>query len=1690
MDDSWLKRGEIRRRRARKVVLSLGSAAICALAWYVHRRQMTRIDGTHLLYLPVVLGCLWFGWRGLAVAVVGGACLILTHFIGSPPSNPLEHDILRMIVLGVVGAAVAALRQQRATAQQEVRRLERQLIKRRESSEAEFDILNCRVNRQLDDLRAMSESARQGDAEKERILDSLGEHVTYLDREMRVRWANQAVCDWAGLSRDAVVGRRCHDIWTQARGPCPECPVAEALKTGQVCESEKATDDGRRWFLKGYPITDEHGNVIAAVEVALDVTERKRAEQQVVDEKCLSESLIDAVPALFYVLNEQGHLVRWNKNLERLSGYSAKEVGRMRMLDFVDKPQKDRVARAIREGFTEGQASVEAELRTKSGELIAFRFTGQRTTQDGEHYLVGVGSDITEREQARHELQRIFDVSSDMVCVADIETATFTKVNRAFEQTLGYTEAELLGRPFLELIHPGDVDETVTVLREKLAKGELVIDFENRYRCKDGTYRWLNWISHPNPVDGLTYAVARDVTEAKKTRERLAEKRNLLHTLIDNLPDAIYVKDCDHRFVMCNDRVLERMGIDRPEAILGKTDFDFHPPELAEAFHAEEREVIRTGQPLLNRERCAPDRATSEPRWHATTKLPLRNAQGETIGLIGIGRDVTDTRRAQEAYRSLVDRSIQGLIVFHQDQGIAFANEAMAEITGYSIDEMLAAPPEQMHDFVHPEDRDLVWQRHAARMEGEAVESHYAFRIIRKDGSVAWLEIHAARIEYQGRPAIQAACMDVTERVLAENALRQSEAQNRALLDAIPDLIFGLDADGTLVNCRAAKDEPLYLPQEEFLGRKVTDILPASVADLAMKHVKAALETAETQTFEYRLSVPESGLCDYECRMVKCGDQEVLAIVRNITERKRAERVAETTRNLALRLSAVRDIREGTRLCLQAAVRASSMDCGGIYLAHEDGKTLKLTVHSGLSDDFAQSIRCVPCDAGPGRLLAEGTPIFGKHGQFGVPLSPAQRRERLKAVALIPVTHRGRLVACLHVASHAVEEVPDWARTTLETIGAQVGNTLARLRAEEGLHREHSLVTRIMETSPAGITLVNRQGQIVFANACAERILGATKQEIIQRRHNSPDWQITDYDGEPLPEEKLPFATVLERGEPAYDVRYAIAGPNGRRVLLRSNAAPLVGESGQIDGMVAAIEDVTDKVEAERSLRESEERFRAIYENAVLGFYRTTPEGRILMANRSLVRMLGYASFEELAHLDLETNGYATGSSRSTFTAKIEAEGQVVGMESAWARRDGTVLFVRENARAVRNENGNTLYYEGTVEDVTHRKRAEAALIASERNYREIFNATSEAIFIHDPATGAIVDVNDAMLRVFGYSSYEDALVGSVGGLSSGRPPYTLQDAQQWIRKAAEEGPQRFEWLAKRKSGEHFWVEVSLRHTRIGGRPRVLAMARDITERKQAEKQERQHLAELTRAWHANAMGEMASGLAHELNQPLCAIQNYAGGCLRLAGKRDVDMKTLRTSIEQIGEQAERAADIIKRIRGLVGKREPRRALLDIKALLNDAVGMIEKEAIRHNVTVVPELSGRLPKVEADDVEIEQVALNLMRNAIEAMGDERVTKRTLTIATSRAERDTIEVAIKDTGRGLPPKLSGTVFDSFFTTKEKGLGIGLSLSRRIVEAHGGRLWAESDGSSGATFKFTLPVAGDGHGQHGARGVCRR
>ncbi len=240
------------------------------------------------------------------------------------------------------------------------------------------------------------------------------------------------------------------------------------------------------------------------------------------------------------------------------------------------------------------------------------------------------------------------------------------------------------------------------------------------------------------------------------------------------------------------------------------------------------------------------------------------------------------------------------------------------------------------------------------------------------------------------------------------------------------------------------------------------------------------------------------------------------------------------------------------------------------------------------------------------------------------------------------------------------------------------------------------------------------------------------------------------------------------------------------------------------------------------------------------------------------------------------------------------------------------------------------------------------------------------------------------------------------------------------------------------------------------------------------ETRARRHQAELAHASRLSTLGEMAAGLAHELNQPLSAIVGWATGCLvRIeAGTADVD--TLARVVSEISDEALRAGEVLRRIREFARSGEMRRERIDPNELVMSASRLARGDANELGVSVWFELGREVPAVEVDRVQIEQVILNLFRNAFDAMSRTRRGERRLLVTTATADPEVVEVAIGDSGDGIPPAMESRIFDPFFTTKEDGLGLGLAISRRIVEAHGGRLWATPNAGRGTTFHFTLPL----------------
>lgn len=374
------------------------------------------------------------------------------------------------------------------------------------------------------------------------------------------------------------------------------------------------------------------------------------------------------------------------------------------------------------------------------------------------------------------------------------------------------------------------------------------------------------------------------------------------------------------------------------------------------------------------------------------------------------------------------------------------------------------------------------------------------------------------------------------------------------------------------------------------------------------------------------------------------------------------------------------------------------------------------------------------------------------------------------------------------------------------------------------------------------------------------------------------------------------------------------------------------------------------------------------------------------------------------------------------------------------------------------------------------RTRAEEALRA-EHAFRSAMEDSLTVGMRARDLEGRVIYVNPAFCRMTGFSP--DELVGQTPPM-----PYWAPDQLEatyamhhtvLAGKAPEDG---FEITFQRKDGKRFQALVYEAKLIDGNGQHTgwMASVLDITERKNAEELARQQQEQLQFTSRLVTMGEMASTLAHELNQPLAAISSYNAGCLNLLNAGGSKPEDLLPALEKIGVQAQRAGKIIRRVHDFVRKSEPKRALCSFGDIIEDCLGFVEPEARKRHVKIECEIPD-LPPIPADRLMLEQVLLNLIRNGMDAMGQTRESQRLLKITTQLSDRE-LRASVIDQGSGIDPANRDKLFTAFFTTKPEGMGIGLSICRSIIEFHRGRLWVEDNPNSptghGTIFHFTLPL----------------
>jgi two-component system, LuxR family, sensor kinase FixL len=414
-----------------------------------------------------------------------------------------------------------------------------------------------------------------------------------------------------------------------------------------------------------------------------------------------------------------------------------------------------------------------------------------------------------------------------------------------------------------------------------------------------------------------------------------------------------------------------------------------------------------------------------------------------------------------------------------------------------------------------------------------------------------------------------------------------------------------------------------------------------------------------------------------------------------------------------------------------------------------------------------------------------------------------------------------------------------------------------------------------------------------------------------------------------------------------------------------------------------------------------------------------------------------------------------------------------IGREVHGRRKDGTV-FPLELSVGESGSDDDKVFI-GIIRDITERKLHEMALLERRARLTSILETVPDAIIVIDDK-GVIESFSPAAERLFGYSSGE--VVGRNVSTLMPAPYRAAHDG--YMSHYLTTGEKRIIGIGRvvvgqRADGTTFPMDLAVGEVNLDGRRLFTGFVRDLTEHQHAEKRLQDLQSELLHVSRFSAMGQMSSTLAHELNQPLTAITNYVKACRRMMEAADTrpPVKVLETMDKAVA-QAIRAGQIIRRMRDFIEKGQTDRTAEAINKVVEEASALALVGAKQENIRVHFSLTPDAPPVWIDKIQIQQVVLNLVRNAMEALIQSPV--RDLTIATATASDDMVEITVRDTGPGLAPVVAANLFQPFVTTKQKGMGLGLSICRSIVDAHGGRLWATPNPDGGITFHFTVQVAG--------------
>ncbi len=746
---------------------------------------------------------------------------------------------------------------------------------------------------------------------------------------------NHALCDMVGYAEDELMATTFQAI-THPDDLETDLAHMHRLLGGEIdtyqMEKRYVHKHGSVvWVLLGVRLVrTPQGEPLHMVAQIQDISARKRAEQQVADTLDFNQRLLEASPLGIATYGATGQCVSANAAAARIVGATLEQYRGQNFRRIASWRQSGLLATAEAALAAEAHQQCEIHITTTFGEQVWLDCRLVRFDAGGEPHLLLLFDDITERKEAENRLAALEDLYRRAIAAADAVpyrkeqgAEVFTFMGEGIKNLTGYTPQELTKTLWDELAQEDvlrgplaglPVDEALCRFRQD--ENDIWMA-DSRILTKQGEERWIADVSvelrdeQGKPIGSI--GLLQDITERKQAEAVLGAERSLLRTLIDSLPDRIYVKDTAGRFTVDNQADVHQLGATSSDAVIGKTVFDFFPHEIAQRFHADDQVVIQSGRPLLNREEAITD-AAGNLGWVLTSKIPLRDSQGKVVGLVGISRDVTERKQAEAvlaAERSLLRTLIDSLPdrIYVQDTAGRFTvdNQAAAHQLGAASSDAVIGKtvfdffPHEIAQRAHADDQTILRSGRPLLNREEAIPD--------AAGNLSWLLTTKIPLrDPQGKViGLVGISRDITERKQVEAALVASETRYRAVVDGQAELICRFRPDGVMTFANDAYCRYFDLDRDGVVGATFAPVVPDQESEYVWQQFTSLSPERPTSSYEHRVILPgddmrwnqwtNRAIFDQEGQVV-----EYQAVGRDVTPLREAE---EQLRRQAMRLQIV-----------------------------------------------------------------------------------------------------------------------------------------------------------------------------------------------------------------------------------------------------------------------------------------------------------------------------------------------------------------------------------------------------------------------------------------------------------------------------------------------------------------------------------------------------------------------------------------------------------------------------------------------------------------------------------------------------------------------------------------------------------------------------------------------------------------